>query len=129
MRKNRTLYEFNGETVCGYRERQKTVEVRLFDSKRERLKVGDIIVFSRSDESMQSCVTEVIGLDRYDSFQQLFMSHSPDCRIYRFVGRKRCRVYVQILYERAGKRERSLGNQRKVAYQIIYMNKPDQILQ
>lgn len=66
------------EPYAGIESGQKIVEVRLFDSKRKHLKVGDIIVFSRFSESRQSCVTEVIGLDCYDSFQQLFISHSPD---------------------------------------------------
>ena len=66
------------EPYTGIERGQKTVEVRLLDSKRRCLKVGDIIVFSRSDANGQICVTDVIGLDCYDSFRQLFISHSPD---------------------------------------------------
>ncbi len=47
----------------------KQIELRLFDEKRQKIQLGDIIEFSNStDESIQ---TQVIGLLRYKSFDDL----------------------------------------------------------
>ncbi len=47
----------------------KRIELRLFDEKRQKIQLGDIIEFSNStDESIQ---TQVIGLLRYKSFDDL----------------------------------------------------------
>jgi len=51
----------------------KTVEVRLLDEKRQKIKVGDIICFTRKD-STESLYAEVIALYRYQSFVELFSS-------------------------------------------------------
>lgn len=47
----------------------KRIELRLFDEKRQKIQLGDIIKFSNStNESIQ---TQVIGLLRYKSFDDL----------------------------------------------------------
>ena len=48
----------------------KRIELRLFDEKRQQIQLGDTIEFAKSeDEKFQA---QVIGLLRYNSFQDLF---------------------------------------------------------
>lgn len=48
----------------------KRIELRLFDKKRQQIKLGDTIEFVKSDG--ERIKTEVIGLLRYNSFNDLF---------------------------------------------------------
>ena len=50
---------------------EKTIELRLFDEKRQRIKVGDRIVFTNTDSGKSLWVT-VVKLHRFDSFAQLY---------------------------------------------------------
>lgn len=55
----------------------KVIESRLYDEKRRMINLGDEIFFSQSDDNKQTVNTKVIGILRYDSFQQLFADHDP----------------------------------------------------
>ena len=48
----------------------KRIELRLFDEKRQKIKLGDEIIFSKSESD--KFVAKVIGLLRYDTFEHLF---------------------------------------------------------
>lgn len=48
----------------------KRIELRLFDEKRQKIQLGDIIEFSKSETD--SLKAEVIGLLRYKTFDDLF---------------------------------------------------------
>ena len=50
---------------------QKTVELRLFDEKRSRIKPGDEIVFTNTS-SGKTLRAKVSKLHRFDSFEQLY---------------------------------------------------------
>lgn len=50
---------------------QKTIELRLFDEKRQQIKVGDRIVFTNTD-SGETLRAEVRNLHRFDSFGELY---------------------------------------------------------
>ena len=52
----------------------KTIELRLNDEKRQLVKVGDFIEFSRIDNPNEKIQTRVTALHRFDSFQELFAS-------------------------------------------------------
>lgn len=52
---------------------KKTVEVRLNDEKRSKIKVGDKICFTLVDDDKKVCV-KVLALHRFDSFLKLFSS-------------------------------------------------------
>ena len=52
------------------KEGTKRIELRLFDEKRSRIELGDIIEFSKSEKDKLKA--EVIGLLRYRSFKDLF---------------------------------------------------------
>lgn len=49
----------------------KTVEMRLFDEKRQCLKVGDTILFT-NNSSAEQMVVEIVFLQTYTSFEELY---------------------------------------------------------
>ena len=51
----------------------KRIELRLFDEKRQKIKVGDTIEFSSQEG--ESFEAEVVDLLRYDSFEKLFADY------------------------------------------------------
>ncbi len=53
---------------------EKSVEVRLFDEKRSKLKVGDTIRFYAMDDDKRFIDVRIVALHRYDSFEELFKS-------------------------------------------------------
>lgn len=53
----------------------KTVESRLFDERRQRIQIGDMIEFINRELPEQTISAEVIGLLRYATFHELF-SHN-----------------------------------------------------
>lgn len=53
----------------------KTIESRLYDTKRQKIQIGDRIIFTNRDNSEQTVTAEVIGLLRYATFRDLF-SHN-----------------------------------------------------
>ncbi|MGM5488575.1 MAG: ASCH domain-containing protein [Nanobdellota archaeon] len=55
----------------------KTIEIRLFDEKRQKLNVGDTIEFARLD-SMDKIKVEIVALLRYDSFRDLINDVGPE---------------------------------------------------
>ena len=55
----------------------KTIESRLYDTKRQKIQIGDRIIFTNRDNSEQTVTTEVIGLLRYATFRDLFSHNNP----------------------------------------------------
>lgn len=53
---------------------EKTVEIRLYDEKRRAIVVGDTIIFYRSNSREARIIATVVGLNRFDSFIDLFRS-------------------------------------------------------
>ena len=49
----------------------KTIEIRLYDEKRQLLNIGDTIAFTNIETKETLCV-EVIGLHRFNDFVELF---------------------------------------------------------
>ncbi|MDO4773656.1 MAG: ASCH domain-containing protein [Candidatus Saccharibacteria bacterium] len=56
---------------------EKTIESRLFDEKRRKIQIGDIIVFTNRENPSQTTKVEVIGLLRYKTFHELFSHNDP----------------------------------------------------
>ena len=50
----------------------KTIEFRLFDEKRQRIKVGDQIEFSKLPDLQEKLLVDVVELYREDTFEKLF---------------------------------------------------------
>ena len=50
----------------------KRIEIRLYDEKRQSIKLGDTIKFLKEPELSESFNAKVTGLLRYDSFKDMF---------------------------------------------------------
>ena len=50
----------------------KRIELRLYDEKRQKINVGDTIIFRREPELEITMKVKVIGLLRYNTFEDLF---------------------------------------------------------
>lgn len=50
----------------------KRIEIRLFDEKRQQIKLGDTIKFLKEPDLKDSFNTKVVGLLRYNSFKEMF---------------------------------------------------------
>ena len=55
----------------------KTIESRLFDDKRQKIQIGDQIVFTNRDKPSQTATIEVVDLLRYATFHDLFSHNDP----------------------------------------------------
>ena len=55
----------------------KTIESRLYDAKRQKIQIGDRIIFTNRDNSKQTATAEVVGLLRYATFRDLFSHNNP----------------------------------------------------
>lgn len=51
---------------------EKTVEFRLFDEKRQQIKIGDQIEFSKLPDLTEKLLVDVVDLYREDTFEKLF---------------------------------------------------------
>ncbi|MBQ7392524.1 MAG: ASCH domain-containing protein [Clostridia bacterium] len=58
--------------ACGV----KTIELRLWDEKRRRIKVGDEILFTHSKDSARTLHCRVIALHIFPSFKELYKNLS-----------------------------------------------------
>ena len=52
---------------------QKTIELRLYDEKRQLIKIGDEIIFTNT-ATQETIHTQVLNLHRFDSFAELYKS-------------------------------------------------------
>lgn len=50
----------------------KRIEIRLFDEKRQQIKIGDTIKFLKEPELSESFNAKVVGLLRYNTFEEMF---------------------------------------------------------
>lgn len=50
----------------------KRIELRLYDEKRKSINIGDTIIFQKEPELTMEMKVKVIGLLRYNSFEDLF---------------------------------------------------------
>ena len=55
----------------------KTIESRLYDEKRQKIQLGDEIVFTNRDNPSQATTVKVVGLLRYATFHDLFSHNDP----------------------------------------------------
>lgn len=62
------------ESFKKIRTGSKAIELRLYDEKRQQVKIGDFIEFSLIDNSREKLQTRVTALHRFDSFYDLYAS-------------------------------------------------------
>jgi ASC-1-like (ASCH) protein len=49
----------------------KKVEIRLLDQKRKRIKLGDIIIFSKRPDIIETIEIKVVSLKKYSNYNEL----------------------------------------------------------
>ncbi|MCR5767677.1 MAG: ASCH domain-containing protein [Lachnospiraceae bacterium] len=54
------------------REGKKTIELRLFDEKRKQISIGDIIIFTNTENNNDLLYVKVEDLYIFDSFEELY---------------------------------------------------------
>lgn len=64
--------KLNVEPFEAIRNHRKTVESRLNDEKRQKVKIGDTIVFTNIDDSEKKMRVKVTEKRVFDTFQKLF---------------------------------------------------------
>lgn len=62
----------NGEYFSSIKEGKKTVEVRLNDEKRRKIKVGDTIAFLKVPEKNETLKVQVTSLRTYATFEAMY---------------------------------------------------------
>ena len=50
----------------------KRIEIRLYDEKRQQIKLGDTLEFLKEPDLKESFHAKVVGLLRYNSFEEMF---------------------------------------------------------
>ena len=53
----------------------KRIEIRLFDEKRQKIKIGDTIKFLKEPELTESFNAKVVDLLRYNNFEDMFKDY------------------------------------------------------
>lgn len=53
---------------------QKTIEVRCNDEKRQKIQVGDVIIFCRFSDSEERLITRVVEIQAFSTFRELYAS-------------------------------------------------------
>lgn len=61
-----------GEYFKAIKEGKKTVEVRLNDENRRKIKIGDTIEFVRVPEQNETLKVQVTDLRKYDTFKEMY---------------------------------------------------------
>lgn len=59
------------------RSGRKVIESRLYDAKRQKIALGDTLVFTNRNHASQRLEAEVVGLLHYSTFAELFASNDP----------------------------------------------------
>ena len=75
MEHNMGLYEVPFNSI---KSGKKTVEVRLYDKKRRKIKLGDTIKFTKVPERNDTIIVEVTGLKKYPTFKKMYESVSAN---------------------------------------------------
>lgn len=57
--------------------KEKVIESRLYDEKRQQIKVGHEIIFSENEHPENQVKTRVVGVSIYGSFENLFADNEP----------------------------------------------------
>lgn len=71
IRSNKTFMKLCPEPFEMIKDGRKTIELRLWDEKRQKIKIGDTIVFTNTADGQKLKAT-VLNLHRFDNFEALY---------------------------------------------------------
>ncbi len=74
-----SIYEMRltDESFDLIKQGKKTIESRLYDKKRQQIKIGDTIIFKNRDKQTEPIEAKVVELLHYPTFVKLFAAEEP----------------------------------------------------
>ncbi|MBE5736026.1 MAG: ASCH domain-containing protein [Clostridiales bacterium] len=69
--RNMFIMKMQGEFFDQVKSGKKIYEVRLYDEKRQKIGIGDTIIFKKQPELIDGVVTKVVDVKRFDTFEQM----------------------------------------------------------
>ena len=66
------VYHLNEGPFNSIKRKKKKIEMRLFDDKRQKLKVEDILIFVNKNDESKMIKTKIIALHKFENFEQLY---------------------------------------------------------
>ncbi len=74
------VYEYNlyALPMKAFKDGVKKVEMRLYDEKRQQLRIGDYIRFSNIEDDKDTLTVRIIGLKRFQSFKEIYETYKPN---------------------------------------------------
>ncbi len=67
--------KLHNEPFNSIKNKTKTIEMRLNDEKRQKIKVQDIIIFTNT-KTFEQLVCEVVNIYKYQDFNELYKNHN-----------------------------------------------------
>ena len=83
----------------------KRIEIRLFDEKRQKIKVGDTIRFLKEPELKDSFEVKVVELLRYDSFEELFKDYDISVLANKSMNKEELLKVLETFYTKEKQKE------------------------
>ncbi len=83
----------------------KRIELRLYDEKRSKIKIGDKITFLKEPDLNESIVAEVINLHRFNSFLELFSNFDIDILADKEMTKKELLEELEVFYTKDKQKE------------------------
>ena len=80
------------------KEGTKRIEIRLYDEKRQTIKIGDTITFLKEPEYNESFSVKVTGLLRYNTFDDLFKDFSIDMLADKSMTKDELKDVLEVFY-------------------------------
>ena len=78
----------------------KRIEIRLYDEKRQKIKLNDTIIFTKEPINEESFEAKVIGLIHYNCFEEMFKDFSIDILADKSMTRDEFIKELEIYYSR-----------------------------
>ena len=82
MEKENHVMQLNDGPFCSIKDKSKTIEMRLFDEKRQKIKVGDVIKFLKKSNRDEFVFAKVKNLHRFKNFEELYKNFDKICLGY-----------------------------------------------
>lgn len=83
MEKENHIMQLNDDPFEAVKQKRKTIEMRLYDEKRQKIKVGDIIKFLRKTNHEDFVYAKVKNLYPFNSFAELYKEFDKGCLGYK----------------------------------------------
>ena len=63
--------KLDGQFFDQVKSGKKTYEVRLYDEKRQKIGIGDNIIFKKQPELIDGVIVKVVDVKKFDTFEQM----------------------------------------------------------